>query len=255
MRALLATIRNAFAEVLANPRSLVAQMTVMIVNDVAWVLFWLLFFHRVGAIRGWRSEDVLLLFAIITASAGITLGVFANARAVGPLAAGGELDAVLALPVSPLPVLLVRRVEPVHLGDLAFGLVLFAVAGSPTPARIAVFVGTVLASTVLLTGFIVLIGSSAFLVGRSEAGELGFNAVIMMGSYPVDVFAGAIKVTLYTVLPAAFVSSVPAKLVQHFQLGWALGLVGAAVGFAAAGALAFTRGLRRYTSGAVWIQA
>ena len=171
------------------------------------------------------------------------------------MAAGGELDATLALPVSPLPFLLVRRVEAVHLGDVVFGVTLFAVAGAPTPTRILVYVGAVITSTVLLTGFLVLAGSSAFFVGRNEGGELGFHAVIMLGSYPVDVFAGAIKVTLYTVVPAAFVSSVPARLVQHFQPGWALALVGAAVGFAGAGALAFTRGLRRYTSGAVWIQA
>lgn len=33
---------------------------------------------------------------------------------------------------------------------------------------------------------------------------------MVLGSYPVDIFSGAAKVVLYTVVPAAFVSSVPA---------------------------------------------
>lgn len=255
MRALAATMRNAFAELAANPRALAAQMAVMIVNNCVWVLFWLLFFHRVGAVRGWDADGVLLLFAVITASAGLTLGVLANARSIGPMAAGGELDATLALPVSPLPFLLVRRVEAVHLGDVVFGVTLFAVAGAPTPTRVLVYAAAVLTSTVLLTGFLVLAGSSAFFVGRNEGGELGFYAVIMLGSYPVDVFAGAAKIALYTVVPAAFVASVPARLVQHFEPRWAGGLLGAALVFAVAGWVAFARGLRRYTSGSVWVRA
>lgn len=254
MRALLATARNALAEVAANPRAFGAEMAVMAVNDVVWVVFWLLFFDRVGTVRSWAVSDVLLLFAVITSSAGIALGLLANARAIGPLAASGGLDPILALPVSPLPHLLVRRVEAVHLGDLAFGVVLFAAAGDPTPGRTLVFTAAVLSSTVLLTGFLVLVGSSAFFVGRNEAADLGFHAVILLGSYPVDVFAGATKVALYTVVPAAFVSSVPARLVQDPDPWAAAGLGLAAVSFAAAGWAAFTAGLRRYTSGSTWVQ-
>jgi len=53
-------------------------------------------------------------------------------------------------------------------------------------------------------------------------------------------------------VPAAFVSSVPAKLIMSFDADRAAWLVAIATLFGLAGALAFTRGLRRYTSGAVW---
>ena len=171
------------------------------------------------------------------------------------MAVGGEFDAVLTLPVHPLPFVLLRRIEPVNVGDLAFGLVLFALAGSPTPSRIAVFVGVVLAAATLMTGFLVLTGSLAFFLGRSEGGELGFHAILLLGSYPVDVFAGAAKVLLYTVVPAAFVSSVPARLVDDPDLGLAAWLAAMAGGFAVAGWATFTVGLRRYTSGSVWTRA
>jgi ABC-2 type transport system permease protein len=252
---MLATMRNALAEAAANRGSLLSQMAVMAINDIVWVAFWLLFFRRVGTIRGWDSDRILLLLAVITSAAGITLGLLANARRVGVMAVEGELDAVLSLPVSPLTYLLVRRVEPTNLGDLAFGITLFAVAGSPTVGRTAIFVAVVLAAATLMTGFLVLTGSLAFYVGRSEGGELGFHAILLLGSYPVDVFAGAAKVFLYSVVPAAFVSSVPARLIDDFDVASGMRLAAVAAAFAVAGWLTFTLGLRRYTSGSVWTRA
>jgi len=255
MTGLLATFRNAFAEAAAKPGALAAQMAVMIVNDAVWVLFWVLFFRRVGTLGGWDVPRILLLQAVLTTAGGLSLGVFANARRVGTMAVEGDLDAVLALPVAPLPFLLLRRIEPVNMGDLAFGSVLFGVAGHPTPVRTIVFVLVVLASTVLLTSFLVLTGALAFFLGRSESGELGFHAMLLLGAYPVDLFAGAVRVLLFTVVPAAFISAVPARLIDDFDAGRALALGGVAVVFAVVATTTFTLGLRRYTSGSVWTRA
>jgi ABC-2 type transport system permease protein len=255
LRGLLATLRAAFTEAASNRVSLGSQMAVMAVNDIVWVIFWVLFFRRVGRIGNWDGERILLLLAVLTTAGGITLGVFANARRVGTMAVDGALDAVLSLPVPPLAHLLVRRLEPVNLGDIAFGLTLFAVAGEPTVERTVVFAGVVVAAVCLMTGFLVLTGSLAFFIGRSEAGEMGFHAILLLGSYPVDVFAGAAKVVLYSIVPAAFVSSVPARLIDSFDAGRAAWLVAIAAAFAVAGWATFTVGLRRYTSGSVWTRA
>ena len=118
-----------------------------------------------------------------------------------------------------------------NLGDLAFGIGLFFVACDPTPQRTVIFVLVSLASATLLTGFLVLTGALAFFIGRSESGELGFHGMLLLGAYPVDLFAGAIRIFLFTLIPAAFVSAVPAQLVEDFDLGRALtlGLVAAAL--------------------------
>jgi ABC-2 type transport system permease protein len=224
----------------------------MAINDFVWVIFWVLFFDRVGTLGDWDRNSIILLQAVLTTAGGLSLGLFANARRIGAMASGGDLDAVLALPVSPLRFVLLRRIEPVNMGDLAFGLVLFFVACDPTPTRTAVFLLACLASATLLTSFLVLTGALAFFTGRSESGELGFHAMLLLGAYPVDVFAGAIRIFLFTVVPAAFVSAVPARIVDDFDAGDALGLATVAVVFAAAAGAVFTAGLRRYTSGSIW---
>ena len=107
----------------------------------------------------------------------------------------------------------------------------------------------------LMTSFLVLTGSLAFFVGRNEAGELGFHALLLLGSYPVDVFAGSAKLVLYTVVPAAFVSSVPARLIQTFDGRSAAGLITVGLLFIISAHTVFRLGLRRYASGSVWTRA
>mgnify|MGYP000960667859 CR=1 FL=1 len=252
MRGILATLRSAFADIAARPLALAAKASVMMVNDAVWVVFWLLFFDRVKSMRGWDADSMMLLQAVLVTAGGLTLGLFANARRIGQLATDGGLDEALSLPVPTLAYLLVRRVDPVNLGDVAFGLLLFAVLGNPTPRRAAVFVVVVLAACTILTGFLVLTGSLSFFIGRNEGGELAFHAMVLLGSYPVDVFGGWARVVLFTVVPAAFVAAVPARLVAGFDTGRAIGLGTAAVVMAAAAILTFRAGLRRYTSGSAW---
>ena len=255
MKAVVATSRAAFLESWANRSGFWTQVITMIVNDLAWILFWALFFGRVGAIRGWDTTRVLLLLAVLTTAGGIVLGLLANCRAIGRMAADGELDAVLSLPVNPLGHLLFRRITTTNLGDIAFGIALFAIACDPSLERTAIFVLGVVASSALLTGFLVAVGSISFFAGRDDAGDLGLHAMLMFAAYPVDVFGGTAKLFLSTVLPAAFVATVPARLVDEFDPQVAAALLAMAGLFLVLGWTTFHAGLKRYTSGAVWTAA
>jgi ABC-type uncharacterized transport system permease subunit len=129
MRILARTFHAAVLEAWANRRSFWVQVSIMIANDVAWGAFWILFFNEVGTVRGWDRQRILVLFSVLLTVAGIALGLLGNARKLGELAAYGELDAALALPVHPLAYLLARRIDTALLGDLFFGPVLFVFAG------------------------------------------------------------------------------------------------------------------------------
>jgi len=255
MRAISATMRAAIAEAWANRSAFWTQLAAMALNDLVWVVFWVLFFGKVGTVAGWDRTRVLLLLATVTTDAGLVLGLLSNARRIGQLLVDGGLDAALALPVRTLPYLLVRRVDAVNVGDVVFGIGLFFLACHPTPERTALYVLGATAGALVLIGFLVLVGSLSFFTGRSEAGDLGFQAVILLASYPVDIFSGATKALLYTAIPAAFVSAVPARLVDHLTVSDLVTLLAAAVVFVALAATTFAIGLRRYTSNALWSRA
>jgi viologen exporter family transport system permease protein len=157
------------------------------------------------------------------------------------------------LPIEPLPHILTKRIDAANVGDLLFGPVLFVLAGNPTPERVAVFVLGSLAGTVALVGFLVFCGAlTLFVGGRGEQGDLGFNAILIFASYPLDLFGGATKVLLFTAVPAAFVTGLPAQLVRDFDAQRAALLVSVAAGFALLGWVTFSLGLRRYSSGSLW---
>lgn len=255
LRALRRTQRGAVADAWANRRSFWVQVLVMVVNDMMWVLFWVIFFRQLGELRGWELGDVLVLHAVLTAAGGVVLGLFNNTRRLAGLISAGGLDDALVQPVPTLPYLLVRRIEPVNLGDLLFGIGLFIAAGNHSIGRTVAFVVAVLAGSLVLGSFLVLAGCTAFIGGRSDTGELGFHSIVLFASYPVDVFTGVMRVVLYTAIPAAFVSALPSRAVVEVEPLPLIACFGVGLGLAATAALAFRVGLKRYTSGAIWTAA
>jgi ABC-2 type transport system permease protein len=111
---------------------------------------------------------------------------------------------------------------------------------------VGVFVAGTITAAAICTGFLILMGALNLCVARSEAGDLGFHALLLTSSYPVDIFAGATKALLYTVVPAGFMTAASSQLVDEFDSLLATVAVGTAV---------FNVGLRRYTSGSVWTSA
>jgi len=252
----LAMTRAALSEAWINRRSFWLQVSFMLANDLALIAFWVLFFGRVGAVRGWDTSQILLLFAVLATVTGVVMGLFANARRLGQLIADGELDAVLALPVDPLLYLLTRRVETALLGDLLFGPVAFAFAGDLTIERIGLYLFASLCGSVLFLSFLVILGSSTFFLGgRGEPAELGFQAILMLASYPMDLFGGFVKLLLFTVVPAAFVTGVPTRLIDDPTWQDAAAIAGAAAAAAVLARAIFLAGLARYRSGALWTSA
>lgn len=252
MRATLAVLRGALADAVARRASFAGQVTVMVVNDVALLVFWVIFFQRVPSVRGWDVDAVLTLFAVLAVAGGLVLGILSNSRRIPYLVTSGALDETLTLPVDPLAHLLVRTTTPVNFGDVVFGTVLFAVRGHPTPQRVALFVLGVAAAVAVLTAFFVLTGSLVFFAGRDEPGTLGMHAMLLLSFYPADIFNGALRVLLYTAVPAAFVAAVPARLVEDPSWGRAGLLLAVAAVFVVLARRVFTLGLRRYTSGSAW---
>lgn len=253
---LVATMRNAFSEAWAKRSSFWFQVGVMVANDLFFVAFWFLFFNEVESVRGWDVDDTLTLLAILATVTGVALGLFPNARRLGEMISDGRIDAALALPADPLLYLLARSVDAAMLGDLIFGPLLFAALGDLSPDRIALFVLGSATGSVVFVSFLVLLGSVTFFAGgRGEHAELGFQAILMLSSYPPDIFGGATRLLLFTAVPAAFVTGLPTRLVDDFSVELAATMVAVATAFAAAAYAAFSAGLRRYRSGSVWTAA
>lgn len=245
-----AYIKMNLAAALEYRASLVSQVMGMFINDILWVLFWVLYFTKFPVLRGWTLEDVLVLWAVVATSFGLVMGLSYNAIRIPQLVVQGQLDYYLALPKNVLLHLLVSQIRLVNLGDLLFGPMLLVVMVKLTWSKVLIFAIASLLGAMVLLGFFIMAGSLAFYLGNADAISAQLvNAVLHFATYPTSIFSGGVKFVLFTLIPAGFVSTLPVELVRAFSWLKFLQLLGGAVAFLGLAVWVFHRGLRRYESG------
>jgi ABC-2 type transport system permease protein len=227
-----------------------SQVFAMFINDIAWVLFWMFFFTRFPILRGWGLNDVLLLWAVTASGFGIAYSLMGNAHQLAPLIVNGELDIWMSHPRAVLPHLLLGRSIPSAWGDAIFGYAVFLVFIRPSLPQLAMF--TILTFSVAGTfvGLGILAGSLSFYMGNASslADEWKF-AVISFSTYPPSLFDGVVKLLLFTLIPAGFVSYIPVEALRTMSIEKLFLAALGAIGMLALATGVFYYGLRRYESG------
>jgi ABC-2 type transport system permease protein len=226
------------------------QVIGMIINDFALIFAWVIFFQRFPEVNGWSFQDSVILFALGTISFGL---VFTLARGSLDIARGisnGDLDYFLSFPVDTLWYTSVSRTDISAIGDFLFGFIILFWAGNLPLEKFPLFLLLCFLSGLIFLNFIIITQSIAFWVGRFEdAAEQIFHAALGFTLYPQNVFRGALKLIMMTVLPVFFVTTIPVNLIRSFD--WKL--LGAMllfwVGSSFLAVFIFKKGLRRYESG------
>jgi ABC-2 type transport system permease protein len=228
----------------------IMQVVFMILNNATFFVFWWALMRRVPDLRGWRLGDIEVLFGIVAAGFGLTVTLTGGVRHLSRMIDDGELDTLLAQPKPVLLQALGLRFQPSGIGDVLSGVV-FLAWSSQVSWRAAPFVLLAIAASALV--FLacgIVFHSLAFWAGNVEtvARQLS-ELLITFALYPEPLFGGALRLALFTLLPAGFVGYVPAHLAQRPTPALAALAVTAAVVYLVVAVSLFERGLKRYTSG------
>ncbi|HLW00527.1 MAG TPA: ABC-2 family transporter protein [Ktedonobacterales bacterium] len=227
-----------------------SQVASMALNDGLWLGFWFLFFQRYPVVQGWVVSDIIIVWAVPAAGFGLATGIFGRAQRLASVITSGGLDSYLTMPKNVLLHVLVSATSASGWGDLIFGLVAFTLLIRPTPFDFLLYLALVLMVAIIFTAFLVLLGSLAFWLGNSEGlSQQLMGALISFSTYPTAIFHGAVKLLLFTVLPAGFISYFPVELLRSFRWPLLGALFAFTVGIAALAWAVFHLGLRRYESG------
>ena len=227
-----------------------SQVVSMALNDGLWMGFWWLFFRRYPVVHGWVVSDIIVIWAVPTAGFGLATGIFGRAQRLAVVITSGGLDSYLTLPRNVLLHVLVSATSASGWGDLLFGVVAFTLLIRPSPVDFLLYLALALMVAVIFTAFLVLLGSLAFWLGNSEGlSQQLMGALISFSTYPTGIFHGAVKLLLFTVLPAGFISYFPVELLHSFRWQLFAGMFAFTLGIAALAWFVFYRGLRRYESG------
>jgi ABC-2 type transport system permease protein len=243
-------LRHNLMSAMAYRGAFVLQVFGMLLNDVMLLFFWAILFSHFPALQGWTLRDVVTLYAIVAFGFGLATVVCGNSGRVAHIIASGDLDYYLALPANPLVHLLVSRTSLPSWGDALFGVVVYLVAAPERWTTLPLFLFLGVLSGLIFVAFSVIAGALAFWIGQSQNLAMQLrNALLTFGLYPVDIFPGLVRVLLYTLIPAAFVGSIPALLLAEFHWGRLAGLLLVTVMLLLVARGVFSLGLRRYESG------
>lgn len=229
----------------------VMQTIGMMTNDLFWVLFWFLFFSRFDDVRGWRFNEMLVLFAFLAGVWGFCSLFFGNWRSLAKMIYEGQLDYYLPLPKNPLLHALMK-VRYAGMGDLLFGvlLALFVIS----PLQWPLFIVLVLSGSLIVLGWSILMSSITFYVGFFEgAFKTATEGLLSFSFYPFSIYSGFTKLFLLFVVPAGFITGIPVELMQSFSLQWFLITILFSTAFFSFSIWFFYRGLRKYESGNVMV--
>lgn len=228
----------------------ITQVTAMILNNTIWIVFWCLFFTRFPVLRGWTIQDVITLWAITSAGFGLAHAIYGNAWSLTNLIVQGQLDVWMSYPRTLLPHLLLGQMNATSWGDLLFGYGVYVFFVKPDILHFGLFAVLTVSAAALFVGFSVLTGSLSFYLGNSEGlTQQWRNSLITFSTYPPTLFEGWVKVLLYTLIPAGFVSYLPVAALQEVSLVQTLLAVVGSTLVLLIGVGVFYYGLRRYSSG------
>jgi ABC-2 type transport system permease protein len=247
VRALVATnlkatliLRGAFA----------TQVVFMMLNNATFFVFWWALMQRVPDLRGWRLDDVQVLFGVVAVAFGLSVSFAGGVRHLGRCIDEGELDTLLTQPKPVLVYALGLRSQASGVGDALSGIAFIALSGQVTWAEVPMVAAAILASAVVVVASGIVFFSLAFWLGRVDTlGRQLWELLITFSLYPEPLFGSWMRLVLFTVLPAGFVGYVPARLVRDPSAVDAVMLLAAAGIYLTLAAAVFQRGLRRSASG------
>jgi ABC-2 type transport system permease protein len=246
----MALIGTSVRSAMAERGSFIMRVVLMAVNNAIFFTFWIVLLSRVPQIRGYELGDVAVLYGVVAVAHGLAWFVAGGIHNLARVIHDGELDALIAQPKPTLLYAVGLKSQPSGLGDIVSGLVMIALSGRVGLPGIPLVIAAGVAGALVLASTAVVLHSAAFWLGRTEsASRQLYECTLMFSLYPDTLFTGPMRWILFTIIPAAFVSYLPAQLIRQ-PSAWTAAAIGLGVtAYVVLATLVFQRGLRAYSSG------
>lgn len=231
--------------------SFITQIAGMFINNGIYFVFWVLFFDKFGAVQGYQTQDVFLLFGLVAGGYGLGHMIAGNvSHHLAYLIAQGRLDYYLVFPRALLPHVIGSRMQVSAIGDFLFGLMAYLFVGSLLPLDLLLYIVVLILVACIIIAYNVMSGSLAFFFGDARNLSMQMsNALLTFSLYPMGFFGGATRVVLFTLIPAGFVSAIPVQILQLRDSSLLLVLLVATLVIWLMATAVFHFGLKRYESG------
>lgn len=220
------------------------------------VIFWRVIYGRIRPLPGWTLGQAFAFSAFFELFYALSMSLFVGTGKLWNNIITGRIDVYLIRPVDPrlLMGLLTVRMES-FIRALPSIVLLFSLA---LAHGVRFTIGNALASLVIVTlgaltyAFVQMAGSwASFWIGRAQMLDEITDSLNELARYPHTIFPDWLRMALMTVVPMAFASTEPARVLTGMS-GNMVGAIGVAMGVTAVWwfiqDLLWKKGLRRYDS-------
>ena len=248
---LLISLKYNLKSSLEYKKSFLIQTIFMFINNGFFLIFWGLVFHvNDGKVNGLQMRDILLVWSLAPASWGVANFLFGGLREINRYVLTGSLDTYLLQPKNILLSIATSKCEFSAFGDLIYGLVIGWIACGDVLLYLQ-FLGYILIGTVVTCTIFILVRILVIWIGEVEQiAHIYENSLfITFGTYPFEIFGGFTKMLMFTVVPAAYVSHLPIKLLGNFDIKLFLLLICATIALVMLSTFVFYTSLKKYESG------
>lgn len=251
-------LRFACKEQMTYRANFIFSMFTMIGNDILFVMIYVIFLSFFTN-AGLEIGDFLIAFSLVAFYYGVVYGLFANLGEVGTLIEQGKMDYYLSFPVHPLAFLAATKIDAINLGDIIFGIVVGGIYAR-MHQDIGIFGQRLILAilwSALYIGITLLCWSLSFLLDKgSEINTIIREIFLTFSGYPPPIFERHTIVFILMSLVGLFPFCIlPYRLLSGDASGRRRAvLIGIDVGVFLLGIFAFTKWLKKYTSGNLIMQ-
>lgn len=226
------------------------QIGVMFFQNFIFLSIWFFFFQKFQEIRGWKMSDYYLLFGIANISFGMLSIFFGGAFRLSEMIITQGIEPYMTQPKSILIQTIGSDSKPSGWGDIFSGLVMFGLSGYASFKNWPYLILIILTSFFLMTATTIIIHSLVFWVRSLEQmTESMFFMFMHLCVQPNHIFQGMLKLIIYTIVPVAFISTLPVEMIRSNSPSYLGVILIATFLYSSIAVFIFYKGLQRYESG------
>mgnify|MGYP002544312258 CR=1 FL=1 len=232
-------------------KSFIVQTIFMFMNNGFFLIFWnVVFGVNNGKINSLEINDILYIWAISTASWGISNFIFGGIGELNQYILNGTLDTYLLQPKNMILNIAMSKNDFGACGDLLYGMVL-AIYVSNSIFSFMKLLFYIILGSIITTSCLLIIRLLGFVIGDVEKIVHIYenNLFITLSIYPFEIFGGFIKAIMFTIVPVAYVVYFPTLLIKKFDLKIFAILIFVTIFFTTLAIVLFYKALKKYESG------
>ena len=248
IKIMLLSIKYSIAREMLNKVTFLTNIIFMVLNNASFIFEWLILFAIKDEIGGYSFNQILLLWGFAAGTYGVCHVFFGNATGIADLIINGELDTFLVQPKDVLLSVLSSKSDVSAIGDLIYSYIMLFIYGFTIP-RFLLFTIGIICGGLIFTSTLVIYHSLSFWFVKMDVIQDTANMIMInFATYPGTVFKGAVKVILYTLIPAGIANYIPLELMINFKSELFVVLLTSTFLYCFLAYGMFNRGLKRYSS-------